>query len=56
MKTSWSPQANQLMREIAERNFSIIRAAGAFNRTIASARVRSRKLGIRFPKPRFGRR
>jgi hypothetical protein len=48
LKTIWTPEENQRMRKMAERGDSVMRAAGAFNRSIGSIRVQARKLSLHF--------
>jgi hypothetical protein len=46
---SWTEADNERLKAFVEQGVSIIRAAGAFNRTIVSVRNQARKLGTPFP-------
>jgi hypothetical protein len=47
--SSWTEPDNERLKALAARRVSIVRAAGALNRTIESIRAQARKLGTPFP-------
>ena len=46
---SWTEADNERLKAFVAQGASIVRAAGAFNRSIVSVRIQARKLGTPFP-------
>jgi hypothetical protein len=45
----WTPEENERLRGFVAKNVSIIKVAGALNRSTTSVRNQARKLGTPFP-------
>jgi hypothetical protein len=56
LKSGWSEEDNARLSAFVAQDVSIIRAAAAFHRNIASVRLQARKLGTPFPPMRVFRR
>jgi predicted Rdx family selenoprotein len=52
----WTDEQDDRLRDLAARNVSIVKAAGAMNRTMSSVKIRARKLGLSLPGARELRR
>ena len=52
----WTDEQDEQLRQLAARNVSVVKAAGAMNRTMSSVKIRARKLGLSFPGVREMRR
>jgi hypothetical protein len=49
---SWTEADNERLKAFVAQGVSIVRAAGAFNRSLMSVRNQARKLGTPFPQMR----
>ena len=56
LKSRWTEEDNACLSEFVAQDVSIIRAAAALHRNIASVRLQARKLGTPFPPMRVFRR
>jgi hypothetical protein len=54
-KGPWTELENDLLKAMALKGASIVRAAAAFKRTTKSVRIQARKLGTPFPSARLAR-
>lgn len=52
----WTPEQDELLKQLAAKGVSALRAAAALKRPTASVRIRARKLGLSLPGVREVRR